>query len=82
MYLADAYTESIGATFADRFARQVLDDAYRRVFAALGQRMQRLAETGAERAALAEQFDAIREQLIDLRRRCETATSPTVGVQS
>jgi replicative DNA helicase len=82
MYLADAYTESIGATFVDRFARQVLDDAYRRGFAALGQRMQRLAETGAERVELAEQFDAIREQLTDLWRRCEAGASPTVCVRS
>ncbi|WP_273735453.1 hypothetical protein [Mycolicibacterium septicum] len=82
MYLADAYTESIGATFADRFARQVLDEAYRRGFAALGQRMQRLAESGAERAELAKQFDVIREQLTELWRRCEASTSPTVCVRS
>mgnify|MGYP000299396615 CR=1 FL=1 len=82
MYLADAYTESIGAAFVDRFARQVLDDAYRRGFAAFGLRMQRLAETGAERVELAEQFDAIREQLTDLWRRCEDGASPTVCVRS
>lgn len=82
MYLADAYTESIGATFVDRFARQVLDEAYRRGFAAFGQRMQQLAETGAERAELAEQFDSIREQITDLWRRCEASTSPTVCVRS
>ena len=82
MYLADAYTESIGATFVDRFARQVLDDAYRRGFAAFGLRMQQLAETGAERVEHAEQFDAIREQLTDLWRRCEVGASPTVCVRS
>jgi replicative DNA helicase len=81
MYLADAYTESIGSAFADRFARQVLDDAYRRRFATLGQRMQQLAETGTERAELAKQFDTIREQLTDLWLQCEAGTLPTVCVR-
>lgn len=76
MYLADAYTESIGAVFADRFVRDVLEDAYRRGFAALGQRMQRLAASGAERVELAEQFEAIRGQLFDLWRRSEAAVGP------
>lgn len=79
LYLVDAYTQNISAALASSLARQVLDDAYRRAFGALGQRMQQLAETDIDRAELTEQFGLIREELADLWRRGEAAAKLSAG---
>lgn len=79
LYLADLYTRTVSAAAAASYAREVLDEAYRRAFRAQGIRMQQLAECGADRADLTEQFAAIRDELADLWRRAEAAAQPGWG---
>ena len=79
LYLVDAYTQNISAALGSSLARQVLDDAYRRAFGTLGQRMQRLAETDIERGDLTDQFGLIRDELADLWRRAEAAAKLSAG---
>ncbi|AFM20147.1 hypothetical protein Mycch_5479 (plasmid) [Mycolicibacterium chubuense NBB4] len=79
LYLVDAYTQNITAALASSLARQVLDDAYRRAFGTLGQRMQQLAETDIDRTELTNQFGLIREELADLWRRSEAAAKLAAG---
>jgi replicative DNA helicase len=79
LYLVDAYTQNISAALATNLARQVLDDAYRRAFGALGQRMQQLAETDIDRGELTDRFGIIREELADLWRRAEAAAKLSAG---
>lgn len=79
LYLVDAYTQNISAALASSLARQVLDDAYRRAFGTLGQRMQQLAETDIDRGELTDQFGLIREELADLWRRGEAAAKLAAG---
>lgn len=76
VYLARAYTETVSADNAPSYGREVLDAAYRRAFAASGQRMQALAEKGADRTELTERFAAVREELLDWWRRAEAAAQP------
>ena len=76
VYLARAYTETVSADNAASYAREVLEVAYRRVFAVCGQRMQVIAEAEADRAELTEQFAAVREDLLDWWRRAEVAAQP------
>lgn len=76
VYLAAAYTQTISAAAAASYAREVLDEAYRRAFRFHGQRMQQFAESNAERDVLTDQFTLIRDELADLWRRCETAAKP------
>jgi replicative DNA helicase len=79
LYLVDAYTQNISAALAGSLARQVLDDAYRRAFGTLGQRMQQLAETDIDRGELTDQFGLIREELAGLWRRGEAAAKLSAG---
>lgn len=79
LYLVDAYTQNISAALASSLARQVLDDAYRRAFGTLGQRMQQLAEADIDRGELTDQFGLIREELADLWRRGEAAAKLAIG---
>ena len=74
-----APTRTVSAAAAASYAREVLDEAYRRAFRAQGIRMQQLAECGADRADLTEQFAAIRDELADLWRRAEAAAQPGWG---
>ena len=76
VYLANAYTQTVSPAAAATYARQVLDEAYRRAFRTNGIRMQQLGECGADREDLTEQFGAIRDELSELWRRCETASKP------
>jgi hypothetical protein len=77
VYLAAAYTQVLSpAAAAGVYAREVLDEAYRRVVRDNGIRMQQLAGCGAERQLITEQFAAIREELADLWRRTESAAKP------
>jgi len=73
LYLVDAYTQNISSALATSLARQVLDDAYRRAFGSLGERMQQLADTDTDRKELTEQFGLIRDELADLWRRADAA---------
>ena len=73
---SDAYSQAVAPRdCAHRYAREVLDEAYRRAFRTGGQRMQDLAEAGADRDDLTTQFTAIRDELADLWKRAETAAS-------
>jgi hypothetical protein len=80
LYLFDAYSQAISPAAAiATYARQVLDEAYRRAFDTCGIRMQQLAACGAELQItidLTEQFTLIRDELAELWRRCEAAAKP------
>jgi hypothetical protein len=77
LYLFDAYAQAVApATAIETYAREVLDEAYRRAFDTCGIRMQQLAESGADREALTDAFSAIRDELADLWRRAEAAAQP------
>jgi hypothetical protein len=77
VYLAGAYTQVLSpAAAAGDYAREVLDEAYRRAFRDNGIRMQQLGGCGAERELITEQFAAIRDELADLWRRAEAAAKP------
>jgi hypothetical protein len=74
LFLFDAYSHAITPqTAADSYAREVLDEAYRRAFAGCGARMQDLAESGAGRESLTAAFTEMRDELADLWKRA-TAT--------
>lgn len=77
LYLFDAYAQAVAPTAAiGGYAREVLDEAYRRAFDTCGIRMQQLAACGADRCTLTEQFTAIRDELAELWRRAEAAAKP------
>ena len=70
------WRQTISAVAAESYAREVLDEAYRRAFRFHGIRMQQFADCGAERGDLAAEFIAIRDDLADRRRRAEAAAKP------
>jgi hypothetical protein len=78
VYLARAYTETVCPDNAPSYAREVLDNAYRRAFTACGQRMQILAESEAGRTEMTETFAAVRAELLEWWRRAEAAAQPVV----
>jgi len=63
VYLADAYTQTVSPAAAQAYACEVLDGAYRRAFGEYGIRMQQMAESGASRDDLTDQFTLIRDEL-------------------
>ncbi|MBB3606440.1 replicative DNA helicase [Mycolicibacterium sp. BK556] len=69
LYLADAYTHTLSPSSATSYARDVLDQAYRRSFRAHGMAMVCLADAGADRDTLTDHFVAAAEELADLSRR-------------
>jgi len=73
VYLGRAYTETVSADNAAGYAREVLELAYRRAFAACGERMQALADATADRTELTTEFAAIRAELLSWWRRAEAA---------
>ncbi|OBJ01004.1 hypothetical protein [Mycobacterium sp. 1465703.0] len=74
LYLFDAYSQAIAPTASIRsYAREVLEEAYRRAFDTFGIKMQQLAACGADRDDLTEQFGMIRDELAELWRRAEAA---------
>lgn len=78
LYLFDAYAQAIApAAAAGTYARDLLEEAYRRAFAAAGTRMRELAASdGVERDDLATQFTIIADHLADLGRRIDAAAGP------
>ncbi|MFV8176717.1 hypothetical protein [Mycolicibacterium peregrinum] len=77
LYVFDAYRHAMTPDVAaGTYARDVLEEAYRRGFTQAGLRMQQLGETNAEPEALTDQFIAIRNELADLRRRAEATAKP------
>jgi hypothetical protein len=76
MFLADLYTHTVAPAATAGYARDVLDQAYRRAFGEHGIRMQQLAASGADRSELTAQFATIRDELAELWRRAEAAAEP------
>jgi replicative DNA helicase len=79
LYLFDAYSQVITPATARYYAREVLDEAYRRAFDTCGTRMQQLASCGADRDDLTTQFAVIRDELAELWRRADAAAKPEVS---
>jgi YD repeat-containing protein len=73
MHLADLYTQIIAPHLAQQYAREVLEDAFRRAVGAHGARLTELAEIGAPRDELAHGVAAMRTELAELWRRTEAA---------
>jgi hypothetical protein len=73
--LAGLYTGTVTPGSAPQYAREVLDDAYRRAVGLHGTRMTQLAETGAPRDELTDYLTAMRAELADLWRRAEAAAN-------
>jgi replicative DNA helicase len=71
VHLADLYTRAVTPAAVQQYAREVLDEAYRRAIALHGQRMQQLAESGFPRDDLTDYLTAMRAELADLWRRAE-----------
>ncbi|WP_441964498.1 hypothetical protein [Mycolicibacterium houstonense] len=77
LYVFDAYRHAMTPDVsAGVYARDVLEEAYRRGFTQAGLRMQQLGETNAEPEALTGQFISIRNELAELRRRAEATAKP------
>lgn len=76
VHLAALYTHTVNPAAVRQYAREVLDDAYRRAIADHGTRMQQLAESGAPRTVLTDYLTAMRAELADLWRRAEAAARP------
>jgi replicative DNA helicase len=76
VHLAELYTRTVTPTAVPQYAREVLDEAYRRAIAQHGEHMQQLAETGTSREDLTEYLTAMRTHLADLWRRGEAARHP------
>lgn len=78
VYLFDAYSQALAPTTATvTYAREVLDEAYRRAFRENGIRMQQLAECDVERELLTKLFFETRDELAELWRRSEAAQAFT-----
>src|SRR3954468_13913968 len=73
MHLADLYTQTVTPVHARQYARDVLEDAFRRAVGAHGARLAELAENGAPRDELAHGVAAMRTELAELWRRTEAA---------
>jgi replicative DNA helicase len=76
VHLAGLYTQVVTPAAARQYAREVLDDAYRRAIRSHGLRMAELAESGAARGDLTGYLAAMRAELADLWRRAEAAHPP------
>ena len=74
VHLAELYTRTVTPSMASQYAREVLDNAYRRAVKLHGTRMAQLAETGALRGELTEYLTAMRAELADLWRRAEAVS--------
>lgn len=71
--LADLYTHTVSPGMAGQYAREVLEDAYRRAVGFHGTRMTQLAETDCSREELTDYLTAMRAELAELWRRAEAA---------
>lgn len=74
VHLAELYTATVAPSAARQYARDVLDDAYRRAVRAHAAHMAELADGGAPRDELTAELTAMRAELADLWRRAEAAS--------
>jgi replicative DNA helicase len=72
-HLADLYTNALSPVLVRQYAREVLEDAFRRAAGAHGACLNQLAENGADRVDLAQCVSAMRAELAELWRRIEAA---------
>jgi replicative DNA helicase len=72
--LAELYTNTVSPAMIDQYAREVLEDAYRRAVGFHGTRMTQLAETDCSREELTDYLTVMRADLAELWRRAEAAT--------
>jgi replicative DNA helicase len=77
LHLVDLYTSTVTPAHVTQYAREVLDEAYRRAIAAHGERLLQLAENGCSRDDLTDYLTAMRLQLADLWRRGQAARALT-----
>lgn len=73
VHLANLYTQTVSADAVRQYAREVLDNAYRRAIAHHGANMQQLAENSSSRTQLTDYLTTMRAELADLWRRAEAA---------
>jgi replicative DNA helicase len=73
VHLADLYTQTVSPALARQYAREVLEDAFRRAVGAYGARLAYMAENGTGRDELADYLSTMRTELADLWRRTEAA---------
>jgi replicative DNA helicase len=76
VHLANLYTRAVNPAAVRQYAREVLDEAYRRAIARHGQHMQELAENGFPPEELTAYLTAMRAELADLWRRGQAARTP------
>jgi replicative DNA helicase len=76
VHLANLYTRTVTPAVAQQYAREVLDEAYRRAIAFHGQHMQQMAESEVTREDLTDYLTAMRTDLADLWRRGQAARAP------
>ena len=77
VHLADLYTQTVTPHLVRQYARDVLEDAFRRAVAAYGTRLADLAESGAGRGELTACITTMRTDLAELWRRAEAAAPQT-----
>ena len=73
IHLADLYTQAVTPGAARQYARDVLEDAYRRAVEMHGTQMAKLAQSDTSRGELNDFLTAMRAELADLWRRAEAA---------
>jgi replicative DNA helicase len=76
VHLADLYTKTVTPAAVQQYAREVLDEAYRRAIALHGEHMRQMAENDVPRDDLTDYLTAMRAHLADLWRRGEAARVP------
>lgn len=78
IHLADLYTQAVAPVHIPQYAREVLEDAFRRAVGIHGARLADLADRGTDRIELAHHLSTMRAELAELWRRAEAAR-PAVG---
>jgi hypothetical protein len=78
-HLADLYTNALSPVLVRQYAREVLEDAFRRTAGAYGGHLNQLAESGADRNDLAQCVSAMRAELAEWWRRTEAAARPSTS---
>jgi replicative DNA helicase len=75
VHLAGLYTQAVTPAAARRYARDVLEDAYRRAVELHGIRVAELARSGSSRRQLTDYLTTMRAELAELARRAEATAA-------
>lgn len=73
VHLAELYTQTVTPVLVRQYAREVLENAFRRAATAHGEHLAEMARNGSPRKELAKRVAAMRTELADLWRRAEAA---------